>query len=65
MIKLENNNYKAVYTSDIGITNLEDRINFCNNSDLLICERSYLQKHLTSNKSHLTAKRRRYFSKPF
>ena len=56
MIKLENNNSKVVYTSDIGIINLEDRINFCNNSDLLICESSYLQKHITNNKSHLTAK---------
>ena len=56
MLKLENNNSKVVYTSDIGIINLEDRINFCNNSDLLICESSYLQKHLTNNKSHLTAK---------
>ena len=56
MIKLENNNYKVVYTSDIGIINLEDRIKFCKNSDLLICESSYLQKHLTNNKSHLTAK---------
>lgn len=55
MIKLENNDFKIVYTSDIGKTNIKDLISFCNNSDLLICESSFLEKHKSNSKTHITA----------
>ena len=55
MVKIENNNVKIVYTSDIGTTNLNDLICFCKNSDLLICESSFLKKHNTDCKTHFTA----------
>lgn len=55
MVKLEDENYKVVYTSDIGIQNFEDIIDFSKNAHLLICESSFLLKHNSSSKTHLTA----------
>ena len=55
MIKLENNNFKIIYTSDIGITNIEELTNYCKNSDLIICESSLLKKHNSNMKTHFTA----------
>lgn len=55
MIKLENEYFKIVYTSDIGTTNWDNLINFCQNSDIIICESSFLLKHNSSSKTHLTA----------
>ena len=52
MIKLENDIFKIVYTSDIGNTNIEGVIEFSKDSDLLICESSLLEKSLST---HLTA----------
>lgn len=55
MIKLETNNMKVVYTSDVGTTNIKDLIDFCSNTDLLICESSFLRSHHSSSTTHLTA----------
>ncbi|MDE5587471.1 MAG: MBL fold metallo-hydrolase, partial [Bacilli bacterium] len=55
MIKLEVNDTKIVYTSDIGTTNLEGVIDFCKNADLLISESSLLRRHERNLKTHLTS----------
>ena len=55
MVKLQNKDFKVVYTSDIGTTNFEDLIEFCKESDLLICESSFLRSHNSKSKTHLTA----------
>jgi ribonuclease BN (tRNA processing enzyme) len=55
MVKLENTNNKIVYTSDIGTTNYNGLVNFCKNSDLLICESSFLLKHNANSTTHMTA----------
>lgn len=55
MIKIENEDFKIVYTSDVGTTNFDKLIDFCQNSSLLICESSFLKKHNSSSKTHLTA----------
>ena len=55
MIKIENADYKIVYTSDIGNTNFDELIDFCKNSDLLICESSFIEEHHANSKTHLTA----------
>ena len=55
MIKIKNSNYSLVYTSDIGTTNFENLISFCHGTDLIICESSFLKKHNSSSKTHLTA----------
>lgn len=54
MIKLENEDFKIIYTSDIGTTNLEEAAEFCKNSDLIICESTYLKRSKTNSKYHLT-----------
>lgn len=54
-IKLENSDFKIVYTSDVGTTNLDALIEFCKDSDLIICESSFLKNHNSSSKTHLTA----------
>ena len=56
MVKLETNNKKIVYTSDIGTTNYSGLVNFCMNADLLICESSFLLKHNANSNTHMTAK---------
>lgn len=55
MVKLENKDFKIVYTSDIGTTNFNKLIEFCYNSDLIICESSFLLKHNSNSKTHMTA----------
>ena len=57
MIKLKNQDTKIVYTSDIGPTNFDKLIDFCKDSDILICESSFLRKYdiLGTNKNHFTA----------
>lgn len=55
MIKIENTNHSLIYTSDIGTTNFDDLIEFCKNTDLIICESSFIKQHNSSSKTHLTA----------
>ena len=55
MVKLQNKDFKIVYTSDVGITNFNALIDFCKDADLLICESSFLKRHNTNSKAHLTA----------
>ncbi len=55
MVKLEDKNCKVVYTSDIGVNNFDDIVNFSMNADLLISESSFLLKHNSLSKIHLTA----------
>lgn len=55
MVKLENSKFKLIYTSDVGTTNFNDLIDFCKNSDLIICESSFLRKHNSGSKTHLTS----------
>lgn len=43
MVKLQNQDFKIVYTSDIGTSKFEQLIEFCQNSDLIICESSFLK----------------------
>ena len=55
MVKLQNPEHEIVYTSDIGTTNFDRLISFCRNSDLIICESSFLRKHNSNSKTHMTA----------
>ena len=55
MIKLECNNKKIIYTSDIGTSNFDKLVEFCKDSDLVICESSFLKKHNSSSTTHMTA----------
>ncbi len=55
MVKIQNKDFKIVYTSDVGTTNFDKLVEFCKNSDLLICESSFLKKHNLLNNTHLTA----------
>ena len=55
MVKLENQEFKIVYTSDIGTTNIEDLVEFCQEADLIICESSFLRKHNANSRTHMTA----------
>ena len=55
MIKLQNADFKVIYTSDIGTTNISELEDFCKNADLIICESSLLKKHNSNSTVHLTA----------
>ena len=55
MIKLQNADFKVIYTSDIGTTNIGELEDFCKNADLIICESSLLKKHNSNSTVHLTA----------
>ena len=55
MVELQNKDFKIVYTSDVGITNFNALIDFCKDADLLICENSFLKRHNSNSKVHLTA----------
>lgn len=55
MIKIESEDLKIIYTSDIGTTNMMNLIKFCRDADLLICESSFLKSHNSNSKTHLTA----------
>lgn len=55
MIKIENESFKIVYTSDVGTTNFDELVEFCKDSNLIICESSFLKKHNSLSKTHMTA----------
>ena len=55
MAKLQNKDFKIVYTSDIGTTNFDNLVDFCKDADLIICESSFLKAHNSDNKTHMTA----------
>ena len=55
MVKFENDFLKVVYTSDVGITNFDELIAFCKNSDLIICESSLLKTDKNTKKQHMRA----------
>ena len=55
MVKLQCRDFKMVYTSDIGNTNFDHAVAFCKDSDLIICESSFLRKHNANSQTHLTA----------
>ncbi len=55
MVKLQNQNFKIIYTSDVGITNFDKLINFCKNADLIICESTFLKSHNKNIDTHLSA----------
>ena len=55
MVKLQNKDFKIIYTSDIGTTNLSNLVDFCKDADLIICGSSFLQKHNANSKTHMTA----------
>lgn len=55
MVKLENENNKVVYTSDIGTTNYYNNLCFIKDADLLICESSFLLSHEVFSTTHMLA----------
>ena len=55
MVKIQNKDFKIVYTSDVGTTNFSKLVDFCKDADLIICESSFLQKHNANIKTHMTA----------
>ena len=55
MIKLENENIKIVYTSDIGNTNIDDIVDFCRDSQLIICESSFIIELKSMCNTYLSA----------
>lgn len=55
MVKLQNKDFKIIYTSDIGTTNLSNLVDFCKDANLIICESSFLLKHNANSKTHMTA----------
>ncbi len=55
MVKLQSDDFKVIYTSDIGTTNMEELIRFCKNANIIICESSFIQKHNSNSKTHMTA----------
>lgn len=55
MVKLQSKDFKIIYTSDIGTTNLKELVDFCKDADLIICESLFLQKHNANSKTHMTS----------
>ena len=55
MTKLENNDFKIIYTADIGTSNFESLIDFCLDADLIICESSLLKKYNSNSSTHMRA----------
>ena len=55
-IKVENSNYKIVYTGDMGYFNIDKYSKFCQNADILISESTYLESDNTIDRNHLHAK---------
>ncbi|HJJ19654.1 MAG TPA: MBL fold metallo-hydrolase [Bacilli bacterium] len=55
MVKLQNKDFKIIYTSDIGTSNLTDLISFCKDADLIICESSLLRRYNSNSSTHMTA----------
>ena len=54
-IKLENNSFKIVYTSDTGNPDMDKLAAFSRNADLLICESSFVRSHNAASSTHLHA----------
>lgn len=55
MVKFENDFVKVVYTSDVGTSNFDELVAFCQKSDLIICESSLLKTNKSSKTQHMTA----------
>ncbi len=55
MVRLQNEKFKIIYTSDVGTTNFDKLAEFCKNADVIICESSFLKRHNANSKTHLTA----------
>lgn len=55
MVKLQNENLKIVYTSDVGMNNFDSLVDFCKDTYLLICESSFLKKYNINNNIHMKA----------
>lgn len=55
MVRLQNEKFKIIYTSDVGTTNFDKLAEFCKNADVIICESSFLRRHNANSKTHLTA----------
>lgn len=55
VVKMENEDFKVIYTSDIGTSNLDELAKYCESADLIICESSLLKKYNIQNSSHMTA----------
>ena len=55
MVKLQNKDFKIVYTSDVGTSNFDNLVVFCKDADLIICESSLLRKYNSNSTTHMTA----------
>ena len=55
IVKLQNKDYKIIYTSDIGTNNFDELVKICKDCDLLICESSLLKKHNSNINTHMTS----------
>ncbi len=55
MVSITNQDKKIVYTSDVGISNIPDIVDFSMNADLLISESSLLNSHNPNITNHLHA----------
>ena len=55
MVKIQNKDFKIIYTSDIGTININNIICFCKDADLIICESSFLKKHNANSKTHMSS----------
>ena len=50
-----NNDFKIIYTADIGTSSFESLIDFCLDADLIICESSLLKKYNSNSSTHMRA----------
>ena len=55
VVKIQNKDFKIIYTSDIGTTNFDKLIEYSKDSDLIICESSFLKKHNSNSTTHMRA----------
>lgn len=55
MVRIESDDFKIIYTSDIGTTNMNELVEYCKDADLLICESSLLRKYNSNSSVHMTA----------
>ena len=55
MVKMQNSEHKIVYTADTGTNNFDELVEFCKDSDLLICESALLKIDNRLTDKHLTA----------
>lgn len=54
-IKIETDWFKLVYTSDVGNTNIDGLVAFCQDANILICESSFVKSHNANSSTHLHA----------